>query len=211
MKVLCLSDLHGCLPEVDTLPEANLVLLAGDYCRDHRDVRWYRTLFTEWVNALVKRYDGAVCGVAGNHDWPFQKDVELPHSMNWSYLCDSGCEMLGLRIWGSPWQPRFHDWAFNLDEPELARKWSLIPDDTDILLLHGPPQGYGDFSPFGQVHTGSPSLLRRIEEIQPKVVVNGHIHSGYGVRSLGDTIIVNASHCDETYSPVNPPIVVELC
>ena len=130
--------------------------------------------------------------------------------MNWTYLQDNRITWKGFNFWGSPWQPRFWDWAFNADEPFLKHKWSLIPDDTDILILHGPPHGYGDFSPYGEEHTGSPSLTKRIVEINPKLVVAGHIHSAYGIYRLGDTIIVNASHVDEQYVPKNDPIIIEL-
>lgn len=62
-----------------------------------------------------------------------------------TYLEDSGCEVLGYKIWGSPWSPTFFNWAFNLDIGEpLASKWELIPNDTEILITHGPPIGHGD-------------------------------------------------------------------
>lgn len=108
-------------------------------------------------------------------------------------------------------QPRFHDWAFNLDEHELAKKWADIPDDTDILILHGPPHGIGDLARDERgmpVHVGSPSLAKRIEEIRTRLVVFGHIHAGYGVYKSGRTTYVNASHCDERYRPVNAPILL---
>ena len=119
-------------------------------------------------------------------------------------------EALGLKVYGSPWQPRYLDWAFNADEPELAGRWgggAAIPEGTDVLLLHGPPRGYADFSPVDGVHTGSPSLLRRIEEVRPRLAVAGHIHSGYGVHRIGETVFVSASHVDDAYRPVNPSVV----
>ena len=131
-------------------------------------------------------------------------------ALPWTYLQDSGCEFRGLKVWGSPWQPVFGGWAFNARESELAERWSRIPDDTDILLLHGPPHGYGDFSPFDQIHTGSPALTKRIEEVQPKIVVCGHIHSGYGQYRLGETLVVNAALVDEGYFPANEIQVIEL-
>jgi Icc-related predicted phosphoesterase len=134
--------------------------------------------------------------------------------MEWSYLEDSGIEWNGLKIWGSPWQPRFFDWAFNADEPDLERIWDKIPDDTDILVLHGPPHGYGDkasrVNAAGFEHTGSPSLLERIKAIKPKLAVAGHIHSGYGIYEIGETIFVNASLVNEKYIPTNAVITIEL-
>lgn len=61
------------------------------------------------------------------------------------YLCDSGTTVDGVSVWGSPWQPAFHDWAFNLPRGDACRaKWQLIPADTDVLITHGPPLGHGD-------------------------------------------------------------------
>ena len=101
------------------------------------------------------------------------------------------------------------DWAFNLDEPDLARKWAAIPDDTDILLLHGPPRGAGDKTIY-QERIGSPSLRDRIEAIQPLLVVCGHNHGGYGQCMIGETLVVNAALMDDNYRPVHPQIVVSL-
>lgn len=217
MRIVCLSDLHGHLPEV---PECQLLLLGGDYCRDHRDRFWYSKHFRGWLNDIKKRGIKTV-GVAGNHDFIFEKDPDFARSLPWTYLCDQGADAGPFSVYGSPHQPIFFNWAFNLDEPDLAHKWSLIPDDIDILLLHGPPYGYGDEVRQrvtrsneeewpGLEHVGSPSLLQRILEVKPKLVVAGHIHSGYGVYEIGETIFVNASHCDEQYQPVNTPIVVEI-
>lgn len=206
MKACCISDLHGFLPKV---PECDLLLLGGDFCPTTRDQHWwFKETFSPWLEDLSKRMH--VVGVAGNHDLIFQKLPDLVPQMDWVYLQDSGTEFQGFKIWGSPWQPRFYDWAFNADEVELAEKWELIPEDTDILLLHGPPRGYGDFSPFGNEHCGSTTLLSRIEKIQPKLAVAGHIHAGYGRYEIGKTIFVNASFVNDRYTPSHEPIIVEL-
>lgn len=204
-RICCLSDLHGHLPPV---PDCDLLLLGGDFCRHHDDYFWYRDVFGKWIDELAQRMK--IIGVAGNHDWIFQENPDMVPRLNWEYLEDSGTQWNGLNVWGSPWQPRFYDWAFNADEPDLERIWQKIPSNTDILLLHGPPHGYGDFSPYGKEHTGSKSLLRKIEEIKPKLVVAGHIHSGYGRYMIGDTIFINGSLVNEKYVPVNDPQVVEL-
>lgn len=206
MKICCASDLHGHWPEI---PDCDLLLLGGDYCPTVQMQHfWFKEQFAPWIAKLGPRMK--IIGVAGNHDFAFEKNQHLLPSMDWTYLQDSGTEWNDLKIWGSPWQLRFFDWAFNLDEPELKEKWDLIPLDTDILVLHGPPLGYGDFSPYGKTHCGSPSLLAKIEEIKPKLVVYGHIHSGAGVYKVGDTILVNASVVNEKYKLVNEPKVFEI-
>ncbi len=206
MKVCCLSDIHGFLPKV---PECDLLILAGDYCPTsniNKQFAWFNKFFAPWL----ERQTAKVIGVAGNHDWIFEKRPESVPEMNWTYLQDSRVTWNGFNFWGSPWQARFWDWAFNADEEFMEHKWSLIPDDTDILILHGPPHGYGDFSPFGKVHTGSPSLTKRILEVKPQLVVAGHIHSGYGRYQLEETTIINAAYVDENYHAAYEPIVLEL-
>lgn len=219
IRICCLSDLHGNLIDV---PECDLLILAGDLCHNHNDYRWYGRVLKPWIDETAERCK--IIAVAGNHDWAFQEDPEIIPEMNWSYLEDSGIEWNGLKIWGTPWQKRFYDWAFNADEPDMKAKWDLIPDDTDILVLHGPPYGYGDKvsrRPYGAdydeekwpeaEHVGSPSLTERIKSLKNlKLSVAGHIHSGYGVYKIGESTFVSASLVNERYQPVNTPIVLEL-
>lgn len=206
MKIACLSDLHGYFPEI---PECDLLLLGGDYCPTSKDqLWWYRDFFQPWINKLSTRMK--IIGVAGNHDLLFERNPDIIPRMNWTYLQDSGCEFEGFKFWGSPWQTRFYDWAFNADEYEMKQKWAMIPEDTDILLLHGPPRGYGDFSPYGKEHTGSQSLTETIERIQPKLVIAGHIHSGYGKYNIGETTFLNCALVNEAYKPVNPIQMFEI-
>ena len=69
-----------------------------------------------------------------------------------TYLEDSAVDVCGYKIYGTPWQPDFCDWAFNLPRgPEIRKKWQAIPHDTDILLVHGPPAGHGDRCRSGRV------------------------------------------------------------
>lgn len=117
-----------------------------------------------------------------------------------------------IRIYGSPWQPEFCDWAFNLKRgPDSARVWSKIPLDTDVLVTHGPPQGQGDLTEDG-FSCGCEELLAVVEgmETPPRVHVFGHIHEGYGHWTNGKTLFVNASTCNFDYRPTNRPILFFL-
>lgn len=215
MKICCISDLHGYLPEI---PDCDLLLIGGDICpvQNHTPLYqrgWLDRRFRPWLTKLSERM--SIVAVAGNHDLLFERCPSLiPQDLPWTYLQDSGCEIGGLKIWGSPWQPRFFDWAFNLDEPQLAEKWALIPNDTDVLLLHGPPRGYGDWSDYGSEHCGSLSLLKRIQAVRPRLAVAGHIHGGYGryciAETSGKTTFINASYVNEQYKPTNATVVIEI-
>ncbi|XP_017478923.1 PREDICTED: metallophosphoesterase domain-containing protein 1 [Rhagoletis zephyria] len=128
-----------------------------------------------------------------------------------TYLEDQLINVMGIRIYGTPWQPEFCKWAFNLPRGEAClTKWNLIPDNVDILVTHTPPVGHGDLCCSG-IHAGCVELLNTVQKrVKPKYHVFGHIHEGYGITSDGNTIYVNASTCDINYIPKNPPIVFDV-
>lgn len=130
------------------------------------------------------------------------------------YLRNSAIDIEGVRFYGSPWQPRFMHWAFNLSRGEdLRRKWDFIPEDTDVLVTHGPPHGRLDLVPRDRAgifeNTGCEELLLAVKRIRPKLHVFGHIHEGYGVTRESGTTFVNACVCDAAYRPVNPAVIIE--
>lgn len=207
MKIAAISDIHGHLPEI---PKADILLLAGDICchgNVNRQLDWLDTSFRRWLEGL----DMPVALVAGNHDWPFEKRVDEVRNLKLPchYLQDSGVEFQGLRIYGTPWQKRFYDWAFNLDLPQLKAKFDLIPEDTDILITHEAPFGYGDsVAVFGP--QGSPALLAAIMRIRPKIHVFGHIHEGHGLYNYEEMKIANVSHVDKKYRPAFEATIFEI-
>ena len=220
MKICCVADLHCYLPEI---PDCDLLLIAGDVTHHNRKPQlpsdiarlyaWAECKFAPWLDDLRKR-DIQVIGVAGNHDFIFYDDRQFGKSLPWIYLEDSGYNYQGINIWGSPWQPQFGDWAFNAKESRLAEYWQLIPENIDILLLHGPPFAHLDYSIFGDEHTGSVSLWNRISIIQPRYVICGHIHSGReqgpngdGIDKILDSTVINCSLVDESYFPAHEPMI----
>ena len=92
------------------------------------------------------------------------------------------------------------------------KHWNLIPHGTDVLITHGPPKGHGDLTAnhWGNESVGCEDLLYRINDVKPKISIFGHIHNGYGITTNGVTSFHNVSICDEEYSPVNEPHVIEL-
>lgn len=82
--------------------------------------------------------------IAGNHDFYFedysQQEIQEKLPENMYYLNDSGICIEGINIWGSPITPTFFNWAFNKDRGyDIIQHWQKIPDNTDILITHGPP------------------------------------------------------------------------
>lgn len=206
MRIVCLSDTHS-LHDRLIVPDGDLLVHAGDFTKMGREpeVR----AFDDWLATLPHRHKVVI---AGNHDWLFERDPAKAKAIlrHATYLLDTGTTVEGLRVWGSPWQPWFYDWAFNLRRgPEIAAKWALVPDGTDILLTHGPPAGIRDRTAGGD-DAGCADLLRELDRIRPRLHVFGHIHEGYGRTDAPSRISVNASNCDLAYRPVNPPVVVDL-
>lgn len=213
-RVVCTADLHEHLVEI---PECDLLLIAGDISYAFKGdlpskQAFLRGAFSDWLDRVPAR---EVVLVAGNHDQSIER-WGFPDGLRCHYLEDAAIELSGLKIWGTPWQPWFHDWAFNAPrrdgEAFLAAKFEAIPDDTDIVVCHGPPRGYGDHNdrPGAQPHVGSTALTEAIERIQPQLMLCGHIHSGYGRYRLGATEIVNAALVDNDYRPVHPVVEITL-
>ena len=119
--------------------------------------------------------------IAGNHELGWDSDTkDLKNELtNCTYLEDSSVEINGLKIYGTPYQPEFGRWAFNLERgQECLDKWDQIPSDTDILITHGPPLGFGDQNK-RNVRCGCVELLHSVQQrIKPKYHIYGHIHEG---------------------------------
>jgi Icc-related predicted phosphoesterase len=150
--------------------------------------------------------------IAGNHDFGFEKETDIDQQfkdLGVTYLFDNDITIDGIKFYGSPWQPEFYNWAFNLPRGEkLAAKWEKIPDDVDILITHGPAYGILDYAPIGG-HVGCEELYRKIVEVKPKIHVCGHIHDSYGQKSMGGIEFLNASTLNDRYEYAHKPIVVE--
>jgi Icc-related predicted phosphoesterase len=151
--------------------------------------------------------------IAGNHDFGFETHTDIADEFKERgiiYLFDSEVVIDGVKFYGSPWQPEFYDWAFNLPRGEkLAEKWAKIPGNTDILITHGPAHGMLDWTPSGQI-VGCEDLFHRIMEVQPKIHVCGHIHCAYGQKNFNGVEFLNASVLNERYEYENKPIKLEF-
>lgn len=210
--------------------KTNILIHAGDCTnigKEHEVID-----FVYWFQNL-KGFDHKIF-IAGNHDFAFEyyngyrhnNDAPwLHHLLNEENLSQSDVVYLHdsefvikspefsrpIKFYGSPWQPEFYNWAFNLPRngEELEKKWNAIPDDTDILITHGPPFGYLDITPYNN-RVGCDILNVRVEKIKPIIHVFGHIHHSYGMMERNGVNFINASICNERYQPVRKPIVMDL-
>lgn len=234
MRLVLTSDLHGNLFDPDIIEAGDVLLVSGDVCPDYQFSRsvdaqreWLRSEFIPWTRQLpVKQI---VVGW-GNHDWygewayrryhagvdpdlaiELPRHVQIITDQSW-YLPD------GTKVYVTPWQPEFCGWAFNaLDTAsDLGAKFLNIPQDTEILIVHGPPYGLGDRTYTERSHVGSKMLRNRLADLTKlRLVVCGHIHEAYGSYQYGLPSgryidIVNASRCDRLRMPSNPLVYWKL-
>lgn len=168
--------------------------------------------FLYWFNQQPAKHK---VFIAGNHDWlfyesQFQAKMLLRDYPDITYLEDSAAEIEGIKFYGSPYQPVFYNWAFNANEETLKKKWHEIPDETDILLTHGPAYGILDLT-YHQENVGCKSLKYHImNRVKPKIFAFGHIHEGYGTHKFEDTLYINCSSLNRRYHPENAPIIMEI-
>ena len=202
MRIVAVADTHTFQDDLRSVPDGDVFLHAGDLCRGGR-LDELRTV-AAWLRALPHRHKIVV---AGNHDWCFVREPQAALEVlgqSVVYLQDSEATIDGLRFWGSPWQPEFNGWAFNLPRGRaLAERWALIPEGLDVLVTHGPPLGIGDRSSMAG-RQGCADLLARVRAVAPRVHVFGHIHEDGGAWQKDGTWFVNAT----TWECEKPPKVI---
>lgn len=210
MRIVCISDTHDRHDELH-IPEGDVLVHAGDATR--RGTEEQIRAFAAWMGTMNHPHK---IFVAGNHDFGFeQRPAEarrwITDGTGVTYLQDDGVRIAGVHFWGSPWQPWFHDWAFQAQPgPEMAAKWAPIPNDVDVLITHGPPHGIMDRTISG-VDAGCEELRKAVlGRIRPAFHVFGHIHECYGELQLDGVRFINAASCNVRYEAANAAIVFEI-
>ena len=220
MKITLISDTHTKHQNLNSdLPGGDILIHSGDFMNsgyDKSDV----TDFFDWFSS-IKGYDKKIF-IAGNHDRILENDptwstLTIKDYPNLIYLQDEGYSIYDIeddssvKLYGSPWQPEFNGWAFNLPRngEVMKAKWDAIPKGTDILITHGPPFGYLDIPGGQSIRVGCEMLRYRVDELKPKIHVFGHVHGGYGYYFNGHTHFFNASVLNERYKYTNKPFTFE--
>lgn len=228
MLIHALSDSHNQHRKLEKqLTGGDVLIHAGDFSGQGHI--WEYEDFLKWLAGFNDRYKDTLL-ICGNHEI----NIELTHmhrfkemcaELDITYLEDSGVEIDGVKFYGSPVQPWFQDWGWNKarNESEAALyriglikpHWDAIPDDTNVLITHGPPYDildelvYVDGTPRGQF-VGCQDLLTRIKELKDlDLHLFGHIHCGYGQKHQDGVSYYNVAVCDEQYWPSNPVTVIE--
>lgn len=198
MRIVAVADTHLYHDALE-VPAGDVFIHAGDLCQfgSLEEMR----IAAKWIRSLPHPLKIVI---AGNHDFCFQRTPELARELmrGTVYLQDEAYEHQGASVWGSPWQPEFFDWAFNLPRgPRLAEKWAMIPTPLDILITHGPPHGIGDRISSQKPRAGCEDLRARVAEVRPLLHLFGHIHEDGGAWEVDGTTFVNCTAWEGDRAP----------
>lgn len=200
MKAVCISDTHGLHNEL-IVPNGTFLIHTGDFT--NRGTEAEVDNFLTWFAEQPHKHK---IFIAGNHDFfAYYKSDELRQKcllLGLIYLEDSYITLEGIKFYGTPWVPRFFDWAFMGSEEKLKGVYNRIQPDTQVLLTHGPALWTLDKVSRG--HVGSHSLAKRLEEL-PQLThhIFGHIHESRG-KFRGNYLSVNATCIDKWYNTLPP-------
>ena len=233
-KCTVISDTHCAHRDIEPLKGGDFLFHAGDlsYFGQPGEIED----FMDWFSQQPYRHK---VFIAGNHDFGFEpigegrlcnekgifyfrgrelkKGLEkyyrdMAYFRGIHYLNKEAIELDGVKIYGIPDQPEFCGWAFNYYNNVVAEDiFSRIPEDTNVLLTHGPAFGILD-SPSvtsligGDDRLGCKILLEHVQRVKPKFHLFGHIHESHGKKKVGDTTHINAAFCSIPYSIHNKPI-----
>lgn len=222
MKIVALSDTHLDHPDMSSY-WGDMIIHCGDVsCRGYLNeiesfLKWYSSLSQFKYKIMIP----------GNHDRYFESQWEeckkLCDTAGIICLNDSGIEIEGIKIWGSPITPEFCNWAFNRKRgEEIQKHWNLIPNNVNILITHGPPMNIGDLAIIKESKwrttlrgerkveylkdVGCENLRKKVDEIKPKYHLFGHIHEGYGIFKGKYTTFINCAHLNRNQIADNPPV-----
>lgn len=212
VQLTIVSDLHGYIP--DDLEEGDILIVAGDLTARDQEHEYFdvfnwmdRQPFTEKIL------------VAGNHDMRMEmENYQGPVNKEFHFLCDSGIELFGFKFWGSPRSLLFDGInpkcvAYCGTEGELDGFYKKIPDDTDVIISHGPMMQTLDRCENGNV--GSWALRTAVDRVKPILLITAHIHEEGGNQVVykhcgPNTLCVNGSYVNERYKPTNKPVKITL-
>ena len=206
MKLVIISDTHCTRPEI---PDGDVLIHCGDHTFHGKLDESIAAL--DWLEGLPHKRKLII---AGNHELGWENEIHrigiFRDVYSLEYLYNSGVTIEGITFWGSPVQPYFYGWAFQKQRgPELEAHWAQIPDNTDVLITHGPPYGFGDTDKHNE-RFGDEDLLRRVIQVKPQIHCYGHAHAGYGERFFEGIHFINAAILNEGYMIAHKPVVVEI-
>lgn len=209
MRLVAISDVHNRWQKL-VIPECDVLISAGDYSF-HGEPHVVK-LYHEWLN---QQPAARIISGNGNHEEWVEKNFEEAKSIALTacprvdFIEEGGVTIEDVNFWYSAITPWFNDWAYNRRPgPDIDKHWQLIPEDTDVLITHGPPYGVLDVVYYSngvpKERVGCWNLKERIKQVKPDIHIFGHIHGSHGEVHEEGVSYYNVAICDEMYSPSNP-------
>jgi len=223
MLITAISDTHGhhrYLTDILDSDDSDVIIHAGDASNQKDPALNSSEMidFLEWYNGLDYSYH---IYIPGNHDTALHAGlINRRDYPNVIFLENDSCEIDCVNIYGSPHTPSFGTgWAWNMKRTRIQTVWDNIPNNTDVLVTHGPPKGIMDLT-WNKKHEleqgGCKCLLNTVKKVEPRFHIFGHFHDepkikNFGIRHFGtDTTFLNASIVDLKHNVVNFPLQFEI-
>jgi Icc-related predicted phosphoesterase len=220
MRCWLISDTHNRHEQLQIPQGLDAVIHCGDESQSMNATKNEQQSrdFFRWFSALDIKHK---IFIPGNHSTAIEQGLIQPKEYPAiRFLIHQATRLGEMIVFGTPYTPKFYDWAFMRERKDLDAVWQTIPDRVDILVSHGPPKGYldktRDMASHKPIHVGSQSLTRHVRErIKPRVHAFGHIHDELGIKNFGTvfdsgTLFVNCSCCDQAIQLENHGIVLEF-
>ena len=194
LRVFGLVDLHwsgrGSL-ELPDLSDVDLVLLGGDLTH-FKGIDVARRVVEQ-----IRSAGADVLAVCGNCDRPqiegYLDEIEIGLDRRARTVggVTFGGLSAGLPFGGCPYERTEGEFAEAGAEVLEAVRAVAGERGPVVLVSHQPPHGTRCDRVFRLKHVGSKSVRRLIEELQPDLVLCGHIHESRGRDTIGRSVIVN--------------------
>jgi len=190
MRIWHISDTHGNHKSLEVPKDIDIVIHSGD-ASNSINPRENLVEFVDFFDWFASLNIPNKVFVPGNHETSVDRGLFPKQNFEDSgihFLRESSVVISGLNIWGSPITPTYGQWSFMVARHKTDRYWQQIPDDTDILVTHGPPFGVldGTYDVDGRYDfCGDRALQKRVFALNPKLMCFGHIHNCKDIVNAG--------------------------
>jgi Icc-related predicted phosphoesterase len=207
MVLVLFGDTHELHREVE-VPAGDILICVGDFTMFSRNLSAIED-FNEWLGELPHRHKIVV---PGNHEFFLESNPERRSLLDYAnVLIDECIEIEGLTIYGSPMTPLYGAAFGKSSAKDRELHWSRVPDDTHVLVTHGPPLGILDLSPDQAEPMGDPELRNRIQELPSlKLHVFGHVHGAHGAVERDGVTFANVALMGHLGDLVQAPTVLRM-
>ncbi|CAJ1349741.1 unnamed protein product [Effrenium voratum] len=202
LRLVVVSDTHNFHHKLK-LPDGDVLIHAGDFTQYGKEEHAHD--FNQWLAEQPHRTKLVVLGNhENNSDWHKRAADVLSNA---TLLRQSAFD---LQVPGSS-PVRFFGTDFFWPCLGSNPYFDQIPAGTDVVIAHGPAKGCADGG------RGCPALLKAVQNLQPELVISGHVHFARGAALLSgksrSTVLVNAANCGSGKAErvlVSGPVVIDI-